>query len=160
MSVIEIIDTALKQLPYPVEWRVTQSYPTLDFQIQAVETTHGFIKRLSEEFGLNWHFEHRDGSHTLVISDSLTAFKPMDSAAYHIIPYYPSDTRTQEEFVHTFTPAQRLVSGQVSLTDYQFKEPTADQTVTAHQPWTTAHSELEVYEWQRRLSDGSGWRAV
>lgn len=68
-SVIDIIDTVLKKYPFPFETRYAQSYPILDFQVQYGETDLAFVQRLMQEYGLNLHFEHSNGQHTLVLSD-------------------------------------------------------------------------------------------
>lgn len=162
-SVIDIIDTVLKKYPFVFETRYSQSYPMLDFQVQYGETDLDFVTRLMQEYGINYHFEHTDGQHTLVLSDSLAAFKPMDSVAYQTLFVYPPDLKIGEEYVHRFNPMQRHTTGQIRLTDYQFKQPTADQAIWANQPWETAHNQLEQYEFRQgdyvSASDGGDFKA-
>lgn len=149
MSIPDILNAVLSRLPYPVETRLSSSYPQLDLQIQYNETHYDFIKRLMEEAGISYFFEHRSGSHTLILCDNLGAYKPMNSVAYQDCFVYPPDLKLMEEYVNQFEPIQTHTTGAIRLNDFQFKTPTADLTVTANQPWQTAHNQLEKYEWHQ-----------
>lgn len=148
-SIPEIINDVLLTLPYPVESRLKSSYPQLDYQIQYGETHYHFIKRLMEEVGISYHFEHSDGTHKLILTDNLSGFKEMSSAAYKELYVYPPNLKILEEYIFRFEPTQTHTTGNIRLNDFQFKTPTADLTTTATQPWDTAFNRLEKYEWHQ-----------
>jgi type VI secretion system secreted protein VgrG len=149
MSIPDILKDIFNRLPFRVEYRLNETYPVLDYQVQYGETHYGFAKRLMEEAGINYFVDHQKDGHTVVLTDTLSGFKPMDSVAYSTCFVYPPDLKLQEEYISRFEPLQQHVSGQIRLNDYQFKSPTADQTSLSHQPWETAHNALEVYEWKQ-----------
>ncbi len=149
MSIPDILKAVFNRLPFSVEYRLSKNYPALDFQVQYGETHYHFAKRLMEEVGINYYVDHYDGGHRVVITDTLSGFKPMDSLAYSTCFVYPPDLKLQEEYIHYFEPIQQHVSGKIRLKDYQFKTPTADQTSIGEEAWDTAHNSLEVYEWKQ-----------
>lgn len=148
-SPIDTIAEVLAAYPYRVEWRLSQSYPRLDYQVQYDESDWDFVRRLCAEYGLNVWFEHSEQEHVLVLADSLSAFAPMDSAAYQTVFCYPPDLKLQEEYVHRFDPSFRHTVGQVVLSDFVFKSPTADLSVAAQSPALTAWDDLTLYDWQQ-----------
>ena len=148
-SPIDTIAEVLAAYPYRVEWRLSQSYPRLDYQVQYDESDWDFVRRLCAEYGLNFWFEHSEQEHVLVLADSLSAFTPMDSAAYQTVFCYPPDLKLQEEYVHRFDPSFRHTVGQVVLNDFVFKSPTADLSVAAQSPAVTAWDDLTLYDWQQ-----------
>lgn len=148
-SPIDTIAEVLAAYPYRVEWRLSQSYPRLDYQVQYDESDWDFVRRLCAEYGLSFWFEHSEHEHVLVIADSLSAFVPMDSAAYQTVFCYPPDLKLQEEYVHRFDPSFRHTVGQVVLNDFVFKSPTADLSVAAQSPAVTAWDDLTLYDWQQ-----------
>lgn len=148
-SPIDTIAEVLAAYPYRVEWRLSQSYPRLDYQVQYDESDWDFVRRLCAEYGLSFWFEHSEQEHVLVIADSLSAFVPMDSAAYQTVFCYPPDLKLQEEYVHRFDPSFQHTVGQVVLSDFVFKSPTADLSVAAQSPAVTAWDDLTLYDWQQ-----------
>ncbi len=150
-SVLHIIEEVLEHYPYPVEYRCSGNYPTLDFQIQYGESDFSFIQRLMQEHGINFHFEHSQNHLTLVISDHNAAFKEMDAEGYRNLSIYPPNQRfpNQAEYIEFFEPAQQLVSGKVQLSDYLFKKPNLTQTAQDQFLWDHHFAEQEIYEWQQ-----------
>ena len=133
-SPIDTISEVLATYPYRVEWRLSESYPTLDYQVQYGESDLDFVLRLCAEYGLNHWFEHTIDAHVLVIADSLSAFVPMESAAYQTLYAYPPNLKLQEEYVHRFDAAHRHTLEQVVLADYLFKTPLAQVSASASDP--------------------------
>ncbi|WP_372403592.1 type VI secretion system Vgr family protein [Acinetobacter piscicola] len=150
-SVLHIIEEVLERYPYPVEYRCSGNYPTLDFQIQYGEDDFSFIQRLMQEHGINFHFEHSQNHLTLVLSDHNAAFKEMDAEGYRKLSIYPPNQRfpNQAEYIEFFEPAQQLVSGKVQLSDFQFKKPSLTQTAQDQFLWDHHFAEQEIYEWQQ-----------
>ena len=150
-SVLQIIEQVLERYPYPVEYRCSENYPTLDFQVQYGEDDFSFIQRLMQEHALNFHFEHSQRHLTMIISDHNAAFKEMDAEGYRNLSIYPPNQRfpNQAEYIEFFEPAQQLVSGKVQLSDFQFKKPALVQTAQEEFLWDHHFAEQEIYEWQQ-----------
>jgi type VI secretion system secreted protein VgrG len=87
LSVVEVLDTVLGDYGYPVEKRLTGSYPKRDYQTQYNETDHEFLERLCQEWGISYFFEHRRGAHCLVLVDEMAAWKQNPNVRYREIKY-------------------------------------------------------------------------
>ena len=119
-SALEIIEEVLSNYPYPVDYRCSGSYPSLDYQAQYGETDYQFIQRLMQEHGINFHFEHSKNQLTLVLSDHNAAYKTMEASGYQQLSIYPPNQRfpNRAEYIEQFEAAQQLVSGKIQLSDY------------------------------------------
>ncbi len=146
-TVVEILDALLGKYSFPVDKRFIDTYPKRDYQTQFNESDYHFFCRLCEEWGINWFFEHSDGKHRLVLIDNMGAHKKNPSAAYQQIPFYPEGHKIDAEYVHRFTPTERITSGSYVTRDYDYTRPKADLTVKRSDPRPTAHNQQEVYEW-------------
>ncbi|AMO98825.1 rhs element Vgr family protein [Collimonas arenae] len=146
-TVIEVLDSLLADYTFPVEKRLYDTYPKRDYQNQYNETDYAFLCRLTQEWGISFHFSHSDGAHRLVLADANGAYQPFSSSAYRELKYYPEGTRIDEETIYAFTPARKLVSGTYTARDYDYTRPRADLTSQRSEPRPTAHNDREIYEW-------------
>ena len=55
---------------YTVEWKLNEKYEPRDYCVQYRETDFNFGARLMEEEGIYFYFEHSDGDHKMIASDS------------------------------------------------------------------------------------------
>jgi type VI secretion system secreted protein VgrG len=146
-TVVEVLDSLLVDYAFPVEKRLYDSYPKRDYQNQYNETDYAFLCRLTQEWGISFHFSHSDGAHRLVLADANSAYAKFSSSAYHVLPFYTEGTRIDEETISAFTPARKLVSVAYTTRDYDYTRPRADLTSHRSDPRDTAHNRQEVYEW-------------
>jgi len=150
MTVVEITDAVLSKYPYPVDKRLGAFrgvYPKRDVQRQAFESDWAFLQRLWEEWGIWWWFDHDDGHHRLVLSDTMGGHQPHEEA-YETLRYLPpGGQRIDEEHIHTLSVTSRLTAGSVSVTDYDYTRPRARLGVTVEDPRPTASSDGEFYDW-------------
>ena len=147
-TVIEIIDEVLKShYLYSYDKRLGEMYSKLEYQVQYGETDLDFIQRLMQEHGIYWFFEHTNGFHRMVLVDSVSAHRPVESEAYRTLPYYPPDQRIDQEHVSRFDVSQSLQAGVWTTDDYDFHQPKAKLTVNRQLPQNTAQNDLERYEW-------------
>ena len=147
----DILNSVLENYAFAYELKLSKSYPALDYQVQYAESDFQFISRLMQEYGLNYHFEHKQDRHILIISDHMAVFQATPHFQYQELTLYPPEQRFPEkdEFVEYFEPLQRHTSGVTVLNDYQFKTPQLSQLAESKQVWDTQHNQLEVYEWQQ-----------
>ena len=148
-SVVQIAEDIFAHYPYPVEWRLSNNYLALDYQVQYGESDFTFVTRLLQEHGINYHFEHDSDKHTLVLSDANNHFKRLANPSYQNLTVYPPHQRFPEysEYIEHFEVEEQLTTGKVLLNDYQFKTPSLTQTSEASYHWQHAHNELLTYEW-------------
>ncbi|WP_245541838.1 type VI secretion system Vgr family protein, partial [Uliginosibacterium gangwonense] len=87
---VQVIDAVLADYPFPVEKRLIETYPVRDYCVQYNETDYDFLTRLLQEWGINYHFEHQDSHHRLILADHNGAYRPNQpdeaTSAYHRIP--------------------------------------------------------------------------
>ncbi|MFJ4293204.1 type VI secretion system Vgr family protein [Cupriavidus sp. NPDC089707] len=147
-TVVEILDELLADYTFPVEKRLDLArYPKREYQVQYGETDYAFFKRLTEEWGIAFFFEHSHGKHRLVLTDGNGAFRKTPSAAYHTVQWHDSVGRIDEEHVYDFTVIDKLGSGAWVSNDYDFNKPRADLHIGVRNPRNTAHADGEIYEW-------------
>ncbi|WP_233235291.1 type VI secretion system Vgr family protein [Bordetella sp. LUAb4] len=152
MSVIDISDAVLAAYPFPVDKRITlprpnKAWPKRDIQRQHFESDWTFLQRLWEEWGIFYFFEHSDGRHRLILSDSMGALKPQ-SEAYAAVRYEPPiGRRLDEEHIEELSIAHGLTTGAVRAIDYDYTLPRADLEVVREGPRDTGLSHQEHYAW-------------
>ncbi|WP_207002497.1 type VI secretion system Vgr family protein [Trinickia mobilis] len=151
-SVVEITEEALARYSFRVEMRLSaprpnDAYPKRDIQRQHWESDFAFLRRLWEEWGIYFWFEHRDGKHVLVLCDSIGAHQA-HGEAYRTIRYAaPAAKRIDEEHIHALSVAHALTTGAVSSVDYDCTQPRADLSAIREDPRDTSFARQERYTW-------------
>ena len=144
------------------EMSLTKTYPEMEYTVHYRESDMGFVCRLMEQHGITFHFRHEKGSHTLILGDSKSSYKPIPGNKRAYIPVEARHRRQEEHLFH-WTPERRFTSGNVTLNDYDFKRPTAslisEKTGTAKY----AHGNLEIYDYPGKFvqeNDGKTYANV
>ena len=108
---------------------LTATYSPLEYCVQYRETDFNFISRLMEQNGIFYYFEHKDGSHTMVITDSSSSLDscPIQSTAAYNLAGGGLDAG---DVINSWNLEQELRSGKYSLTDYNFKTPSTNLLAT------------------------------
>ncbi|HEV6966263.1 type VI secretion system Vgr family protein [Roseateles sp.] len=163
-SVVDVLRAVLADYPFPVQWRLAHDYPVRDYTVQFNETDLQFITRLLQAWGINFHFEHADGAHRLVLSDHIGAFTPLqpddDASSYRRIAFYPLGYKIDEEYIHAFAPVQRLTAGAYASAEYDYTRPRAQLLAQARDPQQTGQAGQDVYLWRGAQTVGQGDGAV
>ncbi|MEM5343156.1 type VI secretion system Vgr family protein [Paraburkholderia azotifigens] len=146
-TVVQIIREVFGKYFYSYDERLGEQYPMLDYQVQYGETDYRFVQRLLAEYGIYWFFEHSNTVHRLVLVDHLGSHRPVDSEAYHTLPYYPPGHRIDMEYVDHFDLAGSLQAGRWTTNDFDFKQPGALLSARNELIQDTANNDLERYEW-------------
>ncbi|MGV2293366.1 type VI secretion system tip protein TssI/VgrG [Trinickia sp. YCB016] len=152
ISVIEITDAVLSAYPFPVDKRLTtprpnKAWPKRDIQRQHFESDWTFLQRLWEEWGIFYFFEHSEGKHRLVLTDSMGALKPLGEAYATIRYEAPTGRRIDEEHIHDLSVSHALTTGAVTSVDYDYTWPRADLKVGREDPRDTGLAHQEHYTW-------------
>jgi type VI secretion system secreted protein VgrG len=150
-TVVQILDELFG--PYSglgkpaVEKRLTGSYPTLEYTVQYRESDLDFATRLMERFGISYHFKHDTGSHTLVLTDTAISHDdlPGGSRAFQLADN--GNRIKNEEHFWDMRPSQRLTTGKIRLTDYNFKTPNAAMETDRDGAAPYAEGGIESYDY-------------
>jgi type VI secretion system secreted protein VgrG len=83
MTVVEVIETVLSDYGIHGDDRlkvlpVSDDYPKLDYCVQYEESAYDFVRRLMEETGIFFWFEHESDKHILVIGPRIFRFSPTE----------------------------------------------------------------------------------
>ena len=146
-TVVDIIDEVLGDYNFPLEKRLSGSYPLLDFQVQYGETDFDFIERLMEEWGIYWFFEHAEQHHKLILVDNVGAHKRFPSEAYHVIQYAADRPKMDQEYISQFHFQETITSGKWVTNDYDFTKSRADIMALDSKPRKTSFNEMEIFHW-------------
>ncbi|MDP9902506.1 type VI secretion system Vgr family protein [Variovorax ginsengisoli] len=154
-TVVEILDEVLADYSFPAEKRFGTQYPERETQTQLNETDADFLMRLCQEWGINFHFEHSEGKHRLVLSDNNGAFVESPSEAYRELRFHDGRNQIDEEFVTEFTVTDTLTSGSYESRDFDYTRPRALLAARVRSPRDTGQSGQDIFRW--RADDGSDY---
>ncbi len=154
-TVVQILDELLVDYDFPVDKRLIETYPLRDFQTQYNESDFEFFRRLCQEWGISYFFEHSADKHRLVLIDNMGAYKKNDSAAYQEVEYHAPGWKVDAEYVHSFVPHNQLTSGRYASRDYDYTRPRADLSIGRCEPRATGQADGEVYQWHEGRAGGS-----
>ena len=129
-SVTDIIEEVFKGNEFKdYKLQVTRTYSPLEYCVQYRETDFNFVSRLMEREGIYYFFQHEDGNHTMVLTDSSSKHEAY--ASYGTINYKPRTHQGAEptESVTDWVIAKEVQPGGYGLTDFNFKTPNAPITV-------------------------------
>ncbi|MEP1388371.1 type VI secretion system tip protein TssI/VgrG [Yoonia sp.] len=150
-TVVEILDELFS--PYSglgkpaVEKRLTGSYPTLEYTVQYRESDMDFATRLMERFGISYHFKHDTGSHTLVLTDTAISHDDLPGGAREFLMADNGKHSRDAEHFWDMRPSQRLTTGKIRLTDYNFKTPNAAMETDRDAAAPYVEGSIESYDY-------------
>ncbi|SEA47362.1 type VI secretion system Vgr family protein [Rubrimonas cliftonensis] len=126
------LDESLKMMPYCVQYN---------------ETDLNFILRLLEDEGVYFYFEHENGKHTLVFSDSPFSHEPYpDYEVAYLDLFRRAGTNDVAEALRSWRPSLSIRTGRVLLDDYDYRNPGAAlATVAASSSDFAEHGHIYNY---------------
>jgi type VI secretion system secreted protein VgrG len=122
-AVPDILQTVLRDdWGLAVRSRLTGSYPARDYCVQYRETDLAFARRLMEEEGICFYFEHTENSHTLVLADGPDGHPDLPGQSR--LPFdRASGGRRAEGRVYSWAKRQSIRPCKVTLRDHCFQLP-------------------------------------
>ena len=125
---------------------LTTDYPVLEYTVQYNESDADFVRRQLERHGISWSWRHSNGSHTLLLTDTDFSLPEVPGGSR---PFYGVDGyhRHEEEHFHLWASAQRITTGAVRLTEYNFKTPNAAQNTDHLGDASHVEGDIESYDW-------------
>lgn len=141
-----------------VEKKLSGSFQTRTYCVQYRESDFDFISRLMEEEGIYFYFVQSGNQEKLVLADSISAHAPTPGESP--IQFHQSEAggyRRKDDHVFEWVAAENVTSGKVTLNDYDFLTPKADQKVVNSAPQGEhPHKDFEIYDHPTRTLDASG----
>ncbi len=134
--------------------KLSGTYQPREYCVQYRETDFNFVSRLMEEEGICYYFTHENGSHHLVLADSVSAhstFPGYESLPYHQDP--DANDRTRTEHIHEWIYAQEIQTGNYALTDYDFKKPKASLLAKAIKTRPHPHASYEFFDYPGQYTE-------
>jgi type VI secretion system secreted protein VgrG len=132
LSVPKIVERVIEELGFKEHFRadLSGSYTKWDYCVQYRETDFNFISRLLEEEGISYYYEHKDdGTHTMVLVDSLESHK--ECPEEHSFRFDPVvGFGDSGDTVRTWQSRQELLSASWTLRDHHFEMPRNTLEVT------------------------------
>lgn len=120
-KIIDIIKEVLKDGGVKdVEYKTRSGGNTMrEYCVQYNESNFNFISRLMEDEGIFYFFKHTDGKHTLVLSDSESAYAPINGEA-KVEFLKNTNSSFRMGYVFNTTLCTSLHTGEYSLADYNY----------------------------------------
>lgn len=109
---------------FQVKYELQETYEPRNYCVQYRETDFDFASRLMEEEGIFYFFEHKDGTHKLIIADTPQSHR--DCPGKSTIPFFVN-VGNDDNFIgsiSTFLSDYKIQTGKVTLWDYNFQLPT------------------------------------
>tara|TARA_R110002049_G_scaffold10127_3_gene50392 strand:- start:97569 stop:99671 length:2103 start_codon:yes stop_codon:yes gene_type:complete len=128
--------------------------PEREYCVQYRETDLDFIKRLLEEDGFYFYFEHEDGAVKMVLADQPSTH----GAVTEDDKYLFLDERAEgaRERVIKWNAVEKAVTGKVTLRDYDFTKPSSDLTAASLlESGSHSHKSYEAYRYPGGYTDVS-----
>lgn len=132
------------------EFRLSQSYPKIEFCVQYRETHFAFVSRLMEEFGICYFFRHASDKHLLVVADAMGAHPTMEEdGKLPFIPLTGAYLRDREH-IQQWNSERRFRAGKFVLNDYDFERPEAKLLSEQQANEKYERSSLEIFDYPGR----------
>jgi len=142
----EMVQEVLGKYGFELRLELSRSYRSWEYCVQYRETDANFVMRMLEHEGIWFWFDHKAGSHTLVITDDIGLASPAPGCAS--LPFRSSGQGSpNEDFVTGWNAAGAVTSGHYAARDYSFKEASALLDTQQQKPAGHAHNAFEVFDY-------------
>ncbi|MGE4481443.1 type VI secretion system Vgr family protein [Acidocella sp.] len=131
-SALQIIKTILEKFNVTFSDKTSGSFPARDYVVQFNESYLHFIQRLMEDAGIFYFFTHAEGTHTMVLANTNTAFQDITQPQIYL-----DETNSGFGVLNSWHRTDRTALGSVRTDDYN---PATDQL----QPGAVSGTETTV----------------
>ena len=129
-----------------------------EYVVQYGESDLNFIRRILEQEGVYFYFEHGEGQHTLVLADSSSTHQVFPG--YASLAYDPASQNgrlTSEETITSMSLRKSIEPPRHAHTDYNFKTPSNSLLVNSQGKAESYNSAYEVFEYPGEFeNEGEG----
>jgi type VI secretion system secreted protein VgrG len=111
------------------EFRLTRSYPKLEYACQYRESHYNLFARWLEREGMYYYFLDERHSTKLIVTDTKLSHKPMAQGKEILFsPTSGLDSMLKREAIESYARVQRAVPASVKLKDYNYRTPALEIT--------------------------------
>ena len=155
MTVPDIIEQLFRDHGFSdFEVALTEDYRTWEYCVQYRETDFNFIHRLMEQEGIYYFFKHENGTHTMVLADSISAHEAIPG--YEEVPYHgPSQQPLDKETISKWVIQQEIETGAYAINDFDFKAPAKSLLAKSQVLREHAASQYEMYDYPGEYTETS-----
>jgi len=125
MNIEDIVTEVLKNAGFSssdFEFKLEESYSSLEYVVQYRETDFNFINRRLEHFGLYYFIEQKGDNDVIIFCDANDKLPAINSE--EDIFYNPNrDQLSDQETISEILSRQKVVTGKVQLKDYNYEFP-------------------------------------
>ncbi|MEM1383687.1 MAG: type VI secretion system tip protein TssI/VgrG [Pseudomonadota bacterium] len=159
VSAMEIVKKVFNDCGFSdFEDKTKHSFRKRDYCVQYRESSFEFLSRLMEEEGIYFFFKSDGSKDILVLAD--------DQGAHAAVPHNDTiefyfrepEYRRKTDHIFEWRGQERVQSGKVTLTDYNFEKPSADlKSTRAIAKGKHKHKNFEIYDYpghHRETADG------
>ncbi len=156
-SALEVIKEIFSDRGFSdIQDKTSSTYEKREYLVQYRETDYEFVMRLMEEEGMYYFFTHDSSKETLVLADGSGSHSPLQDAAEIRFEFKEDggsgggagSFKRDEDHIYEWKSSERVNTGKVSLTDYDFTKPTTDlKALTAIPKGKHSHKDIEVYDY-------------
>lgn len=145
-TVPEMVQEVLGSYGFELRLELSKSYRTWEYCVQYRETDANFVMRMLEHEGIWFWFDHKPGSHALVITDDIGLASPAPGCIS--LPYRSSGQgNPNEDFVNGWYNGGAVTSGDYAARDYSFKEANALLDTQHKKTGTHPFADLQIFDY-------------
>ena len=126
--------------------KTTGTHEQREYCVQYGESNFDFVSRIMEEDGIYYFFDHSGATEKIVLADSVSAHENKGKVPFTIANQV-GDKQADSDSIFEWSDAGRVVTGKVSLFDYDMTLPNADLKVVSAVP-SGNHSYKEIERYQ------------
>ena len=141
-----MVQEVLGTYGFELRLELSKSYRTWEYCVQYRETDANFVMRMLEHEGIWFWFDHKAGSHTLVMTDDIGLASPAPGCAS--LPFRSSaQGNPNEDFVTAWSSGGNVTSGDYAARDYSFKQASALLDTQHTQSAAHPFSDLQIFDY-------------
>ena len=147
-KVPDIIEAVFKAQGFSnYQLNLSGTYNPREYCVQYRESDFNFVSRLMEQEGIYYFFQHDNGKHTLVLTDSASSHDPF--SGYDTLTYRAASAsqEDQRESVTDWIVEKEIHSGLYTMADFNFTTPKADVSGNSNITRTHQYASYEVYDY-------------
>ena len=107
------------------EDKLTGKYETREYCVQYRETTFDFVSRLLEDEGIYYYWSHKDGKHTMVLSDSYSAHDTIPGYD-QIVFRAEGEAHSDQDCIDEWKLVSQVCTSNYSLDSYNYEKSRTD----------------------------------
>jgi type VI secretion system secreted protein VgrG len=124
----QVLEVPLQAFGRAVRFDLSRTPDEREYCVQYRESDLDFVRRITEEEGISWYFDHESDPETLVLTDANGSFVDAPAVTNPVVVAGPEADTHGEESVRHLEPWRALGTTSVVARDFDWTRPTLDMT--------------------------------